>query len=372
MHRHAPRLPACHDDWGQKPKVSHSLAFLIFIVLAAPGTVHGRLSAEGDQLVITIPVAKLRRDSPSHPLLDLPERAKILIDVGTHRESTFLTRLHHDPTAWVIAFEPDYLHYSHHVAKHAHPRMILINAAVGDSTRGWASFYRWSYEGVGWHFNSGDQTQLGSLLQAPGPGMKAREEMKVAVVSLSDVLSFLPGRVEILKVDAQGADLEVVKSAGDQLARVDRIVMELPYEVAHMTYADQTTEGDTETFLEQAGFRMERCFAVSEQEKDCTFARAHVWRQIPSEDECFSKNRTEMLFELWRDQINYLCKLGKYGCENYTPPLKTKRTWIITFCCSRHMPEHACFGRKSNYSYATCCLPPYLLSIGYPKPGYVM
>ena len=85
MHRHAPRLLACHDDWGSQPKVSHVLAFLIFTVLAAPRTVHGRLSAEGDQLVITIPVAKLRRDNPSHPLLDLPENAKVLIDVGTHR-----------------------------------------------------------------------------------------------------------------------------------------------------------------------------------------------------------------------------------------------------------------------------------------------
>ena len=112
---------------------SRRVGFLL-VVVATSGPVLGRLSIDEGHLVITTPVAKLL--DGEQPLLDIPLSSNVLVDVGTHRQSTFLPRLTSDPTAWVIAFEPDYLHYAHHLVNHAHPRLILINAAVGNSSRG--------------------------------------------------------------------------------------------------------------------------------------------------------------------------------------------------------------------------------------------
>ena len=314
--------------------MGRALELAVFIELTVLGPVCGRLSIEGDHLVLSSPIAKLR--DGERPVLDIPVRAKVLIDVGTHRDSTFLLRLQNDPAAWVIGFEADYLHYAHHVVKHSHPRMIMVNAAVGDSSRGWSTFYRWAYMGKDWRFNSGDATQLGSLLRAADWGkLEAHEEMQVAVVPLRDILILVPDRVQILKVDAQGADLEVVKSAGDQIERIDRIVIELPYEAHTTTYSDQHDADDAEGYLESIGFHKERCWSVSHLEQDCAFARPHVWMNLPSEFDCFPRNRSDFLFEAFRDNIDHVCRTRRYGCANSTPSLEGKRLWISIFCCSR-------------------------------------
>ncbi|CAE7283413.1 unnamed protein product [Symbiodinium necroappetens] len=348
---------------------SRHVGFLLFLGVATSGPALGRLSIDDGHLVITTPVAKLL--DGDQPLLDIPLSSNVLIDVGTHRESTFLQRLRSDPTAWVIAFEPDYLHYAHHLVNHAHPHLILINAAVGNSSRGWSTLYRWAYAGEEWRFNSGAKTQMGSLLQAdPSKHLAAHETMQVAVVSLRDILAVLPDRVQILKIDVQGADLEVVKSAGTELRRVDRIVMEIPNDTPRPVYSGQHTRKETEEYLEHLGFRHERCWAISRAEHDCVYARSEAWIELPSQAECFPSNRTRRLFDRWRAIIDYICSAKQYPCESDTEP-EVKMLWIETLCCGKLVPEYTCFGRKRRPSYETCCLAPYLTSIGYPKPGII-
>ncbi|CAE7265046.1 unnamed protein product [Symbiodinium necroappetens] len=357
---------AIRSGWSSS---SRHPGFLLSLVVATSGPVLGRLSIDDGHLVITTPVAKLQ--DGDQPLLDIPLRANILIDVGTHRESTFLPRLRSDPAAWVIAFEPDYLHWAHHLVNHAHPRMILINAAVGNSSRGWSTLYRWAYSGEEWRFNSGGKTQLGSLLQAdPNRQLTAHETMQVAVVSLKDILAVLPDRVQILKTDVQGADLEVVKSAGTELKRVDRIVIEIPDDTPRPVYSGQHTRKETEDYLAHLGFRHERCWAISGAEHDCAFARSEAWIDLPSEAECFPSNRTLRLFDLWQGIIDYTCSTNQYPCERNPRP-QVKMRWIEYFCCGKLLSKYICFGRRRRPSYETCCLAPYLTSIGYPNPEVI-
>ena len=61
--------------------------------------------------------------------------------------------------------------------------------------------------------------------------------------------------VEFLKIDAQGADLAVVRSAGDRLKNIRRISLEVqitPFEL----YAGASRKQEVLDFLGPAGFRM--------------------------------------------------------------------------------------------------------------------
>jgi len=81
-------------------------------------------------------------------------------------------------------------------------------------------------------------------------------------------------RVPALKIDAQGHDLEVVKSLGESLAKVNRIECEVqvtPFEV----YKKQSKKGDLVSFLQQRSYRLIRCEAQTyEQEQNLIFQRS--------------------------------------------------------------------------------------------------
>jgi FkbM family methyltransferase len=78
--------------------------------------------------------------------------------------------------------------------------------------------------------------------------------------------------VHFLKVDAQGADLDVIRSAGDRLADIDRITLEV-------TKAEQLYQGAADpatviAFMTEHGFKLvERNEQTFGQEENLTFER---------------------------------------------------------------------------------------------------
>ena len=72
------------------------------------------------------------------------------------------------------------------------------------------------------------------------------------VVSLDDVIPRLPScRLELLKIDAQGFDLGVVKSAGKWLQVVDWVKLEAPAEGAKPLYKGASTREDIIQYMKE-------------------------------------------------------------------------------------------------------------------------
>jgi hypothetical protein len=57
-----------------------------------------------------------------------------------------------------------------------------------------------------------------------------------------------------MKVDAQGYDLEVIKSAGKYLKKIRKIQLEVKAEGATGFYAGQPTPSEVKAFMEKQGF----------------------------------------------------------------------------------------------------------------------
>jgi FkbM family methyltransferase len=81
------------------------------------------------------------------------------------------------------------------------------------------------------------------------------------------------GRVHYLKIDAQGTDLAVIRSAGERLRDIDRISLEVqttPFEL----YRGASRKEDVLEFLAAAGFELVEVEAQSfDQEENLTFVR---------------------------------------------------------------------------------------------------
>jgi len=83
-------------------------------------------------------------------------------------------------------------------------------------------------------------------------------------------------RIDFLKVDAQGLDLEVVKSAGDRLADIARIQLEATI-APYRQYVGAPEKSTIVDFMESKGFRLVREEVQTDgQEANLTFIRDHV------------------------------------------------------------------------------------------------
>jgi FkbM family methyltransferase len=93
--------------------------------------------------------------------------------------------------------------------------------------------------------------------------------------------------VDYLKIDAQGLDLDVVRSAGNRLKDIHRICLECDVS-AHPLYRGASTKGETVGYLESHGFALIDVLPQSEgQEENLTFdnkavrGKAEEWNRLP-------------------------------------------------------------------------------------------
>jgi FkbM family methyltransferase len=123
---------------------------------------------------------------------------------------------------------------------------------------------------------------------AGATGLRTLETVTVGTIRLDTFLS-LAGiqTVDYLKIDAQGLDLGVVKSAGDRLKDIHRICLECDV-TANPLYHGTPTKSETVEFLESHGFRLIDVLTQSDgQEENLTFENsappraARQWNRLP-------------------------------------------------------------------------------------------
>ena len=108
-----------------------------------------------------------------------------------------------------------------------------------------------------------------------GEQLRVEEQLTVPVTRLDTFLDGLGvGQIEYLKVDAQGADLAAVRSAGKRLADIRKISMEVQITTLPL-YSGATDAEAAVAFLREAGFELvsieEQSFG---QEENLTFVRS--------------------------------------------------------------------------------------------------
>eukprot|EP00928_Gymnodinium_smaydae_P025708 TRINITY_DN2039_c1_g1_i1.p1 TRINITY_DN2039_c1_g1~~TRINITY_DN2039_c1_g1_i1.p1 ORF type:complete len:530 (-),score=73.52 TRINITY_DN2039_c1_g1_i1:675-2204(-) len=232
------------------------------------------------------------RTTPSE-VAALASGAVVVIDIGAAAESEFLGWLQKDAygNRWLLALEPDDRSFAAHPT---HPRLALLQAAAGRAgASGKALFNRAA---------ASDCSSLLPLRSDPEEYSRRKgwnaacftaegDAVEVPVYPLASLLSRLPPAQEValLKVDAQGTDLRVVQSAGDQLHRVRRIQMEvhdLPSAHPDLPYEGQPVKEEVLRAMMRLGFVLDGCVLTTRavHEEECLFVRADLLEAPPGED----------------------------------------------------------------------------------------
>jgi FkbM family methyltransferase len=194
---------------------------------------------------------------------------RIWIDVGAHEGELTFPFAAADPSLLVYAFEPNL-----HAASRIMGRLrnyVVLPIAIADRD-GSAELQLNAYE------------QSSSLLPADEAGVKSWVtdlEFKVlgsVTVPTMRLDTFLNGAgiesVDYLKIDAQGLDLEVVKSAGDRLKDVAKVQLEATV-VSYRQYEGAPDKSAIVKYMESKGFRLtEEEIQSHGQEANLTFLHA--------------------------------------------------------------------------------------------------
>ena len=209
------------------------------------------------------------------PMLNTTKR--VWIDVGSHATSFLGDAKINRRTYWpnhsfktlsdefkfsedlfVIAIDPN-------VKVHADlskiPRLISIIAAIF-STEGTQLFYEYGGEGCSSLLkpNRNFDHAFSSYTWFK-PCTEVKETTGTSTIRLESIISLINPRyeIELLKIDAQGVDLEVVKSAGKHLKRIRKIILETQDEVmkngsSNILYKDANTAKLTKEWMEDNGY----------------------------------------------------------------------------------------------------------------------
>jgi len=202
------------------------------------------------------------------PNMPLPAADQIWLDVGAHEGEKTLAAARADPALFVYAFEPNLAVASRLMGLLAN--YIVLPLAVAEQN-GSAAFHVNRYEGA--------SSLLPFVPEGLARWIRGGELAVTATVTVPTMRldTFLDGagirRVHYLKIDAQGADLAVIRSAGERLKDIDRISLEVqttPFEL----YRGASRKGDVLAFLEARGFDLVEVEAQSfDQEENVTFVR---------------------------------------------------------------------------------------------------
>ena len=197
-----------------------------------------------------------------------PAADQIWLDVGAHEGEKTLAAARGNPALYVYAFEPNLAAASRLMGLLAN--YVVVPVAVAEQN-GSAAFHLNRYEGAS---SLLPFVPEGLARWIRGGELVVTETVTVPTMRLD---TFLDGagirRVHYLKIDAQGADLAVIRSAGERLRDIDRISLEVqttPFEL----YRGASRKEDVLAFLEAAGFELVEVEAQSfDQEENLTFVR---------------------------------------------------------------------------------------------------
>ncbi len=201
-------------------------------------------------------------------VLEQSKRRRVWLDVGAHLGEYTFPRAAEDASLSVYAFEPNIAIASQRFG--VLPNYVMLPLAISEQD-GFAEF----------HINA--YTMASSLLPFNPTGLanwiggeKKRVEQKVQVptIRLDTFLNRMGiAKVEYLKIDAQGADLAVIRSAGARLIDFRRISLEVQLTEIPL-YEGASEKNAVIDHLFAAGFRLVSVERQShDQEENLTFER---------------------------------------------------------------------------------------------------
>ena len=180
-----------------------------------------------------------------------PGVRRVWIDVGAHLLETTRAEMERNDDVALIAIEPLEACWT---TWPDDPQLIALPVAIS-LERGFMDF----------HVNSNNGTS--SLLPSVEGNSVSQQTrtvrvIKVPVLRLEDVLERIRPEVEVefLKTDVQGHDLQVLKSAADQIRRVARVRAEVINEKIYEGSGELRpgTEAEFVSYMQSKGFRFVR------------------------------------------------------------------------------------------------------------------
>ena len=193
------------------------------------------------------------------------------IDVGAHHGETTLGYANGNPGLTIYAFEPN-LRAAVSLMRRA-PNYVVIPMAVAERD-GSAQL----------HINQDDQAS--SLLTmnenvrrswTGGEALSVKRVVSVPTIRLDTFLNLAGiGQVDYLKIDTQGMDLGVLRSAGTRLRDILKITLEVDISPQRL-YQGSASKEELAKFLHDAGFELVSSEKQSHgQEENLTFLRSTV------------------------------------------------------------------------------------------------
>ena len=162
--------------------------------------------------------------SIEHDAVLKAEAVDVIVDVGANRGQFSLAGRHFHPQARIVAFEPlADAAAAYRKVFAGDDRVQLHQSAVGPM-RGDAVMYRSASE------DSSSLLPIGALMPELYPGTEAAGTETVKLAPLTEFLTptDLSGHA-LLKIDVQGYELEVLKSAGPLLPLFSRLYVEASF-----------------------------------------------------------------------------------------------------------------------------------------------
>jgi FkbM family methyltransferase len=195
----------------------------------------------------------------------------IWIDVGAHRGETTLGYANHNPRLKIYALEPN-LQVAASLMGRA-PNYIVVPIAVSEKD-GSADF----------HINTFDQASsllpLSEEAVRTWVGVENHVEQSIITVPTIRLDTFMDlmaiEQVAYLKIDAQGMDLAVVRSAGRRLRDILKITLEVGVTGVPL-YVGAPSKDEVLRFFETAGFILAEVEKQTQgQEENLTFLRKEL------------------------------------------------------------------------------------------------
>lgn len=202
-------------------------------------------------------------------LLNLGSIRGTWIDVGAYHGDLTIGYARHNPGLTIYAFEPNLSAAATLIGRA--PNYFVLPMAVAE-TDGTAELNVNTFDAASslLPFNEQAlQTWIG------GDALKVESKVSVPTVRLDTFMKFMKiDKVDFLKIDTQGMDLSVVRSAGKRLSDIAKITLEVDVTPTRL-YSGASSKKEVVTFLKEAGFSL----AASEiqnqgQEENIIFVRA--------------------------------------------------------------------------------------------------
>ena len=185
------------------------------------------LGIAGNSVIVRLAGKLLRRSGRllhdlGHRLLSFQQPQQVWIDVGAHVGRKSFPFAYANPSLIVYACEPNLKVARQTIGRL--PNYIVLPMAVTEHD-GCADFYLNEFDAASslYPFNP-----EGLEVWVKKFDLKVIDRVKVPTVRLDTFMNAMNiSRVDYLKVDAQGADFAVIKSAGDRLVDIQKVTLEV-------------------------------------------------------------------------------------------------------------------------------------------------